>query len=155
MFIDCKKQVDKIYSDISDLGLELEKLPNKDLKKLTLHYFVTNVFLKRNKRLEKEKPVYYINSNYLSCIEDKRYLDSLNYVVKKLNQLLPVPLITLDPSILKRKNGDYKGLCEKMLNLYVNRKIETKKLKRFLEVEEYYELMSAFKDIVNIKTVVT
>jgi len=154
VFLNCNDVVDYILKNLTYLDLNLDLLPKKDLKKLTLHYFLMFIFKLSKDKEHKEKPVYYLTLDMFKGIDNKNFIESIIFTFKKLKSLLPVPLIILnDYNILKSKNGEYKGVCEKLVNFYINRKIETKKLKKYLETEEYYELIKVFKDIINIKTI--
>lgn len=154
IYVDCNDVVDYVYKNLVGLELEIDTLPKKDLRKLTIHYFLTYIFKKSKNKDFTEKPVYFLIFQTFKNIQSKSFMDSVVYAFKKLKSLLPVPLVVIDNyGILKNKNGEYKGLSEKMMNFYINRKIETKKLKKYLKTEEYYELIKVFKDIVNIKTI--
>jgi hypothetical protein len=155
-YIDISDFVERIYSNILNLDIGIKNLPKKDLRKLTLHYFISNLYRVTKKKKYIEKPVYFLNMESFKSINNEPYIKSLIYTIKKLKSLLPIPIIVLNNfDKLVVSGGDFKGLCEKMENFYTKRQFNTKSLKKYLETEDFYELISIFKDVVNIKTLLT
>lgn len=153
VYIDCNYLPKKIYISISEL-VEIDILSKKDYKKLILHYFLSELLQISKNKSCREKPVYYLTSHEIRLIDNKKYLQLFLEVLKKLKQILPLPLIVIEnSSILKEKNGEFKELNEKISNFYVNRKIKTRCLKKTLEVGEYFELIKVFNNVNNLKSI--
>ena len=131
IYIDCGGIVDFVQKNIYDLDLQVDNIPKKDLRKLTLHYFLIYIFKKSKNRQDAERPVYFLLMSVLEKQKNDVFLESIVYSYKKLKTLLPVPFVILKShKIFKEKNGDLKGLNEKMTSYYLNRKVEIIKLKR-------------------------
>lgn len=154
VYIDCTDLVVKVYLEINKLDIDLENIKDRDLKKLTFHFIVKEL-LKKNKRL-RERPVYYFNTNLLNDFCDKKYLKNLLGSLKHLKSLLPIPLIFVEnDDIFVRNNGHLKGINEKISQHYIKHKKNTYKLRKYLESEEYYDLIKELCDIKNIKQLST
>ena len=155
IYINCSQLIHKIYDSILELNLDLETIKEKDLKKLIFHYFVEQLLKIGKSKKYTERPVYFIfkddfikyNSTFLNCF---------TYVFKHLKTLLPVPLILIENSqIFINNNGELKGLSERALNYYIRGKISTYKLRKYLEDENFYELVNVLKDVKNIKALLS
>lgn len=154
VFIDCSFFIANIYHSIVQL-IEGINVNDKDFNKLLMHFFITELLNKSKKKTFKERPVYIFYSKGIKNISCKRYLKSFIYTLKKLRTLLPVPILVIEEDIFKVKNGDYKEVCERVNNFYYSRKFNSRKLKEFLEIGEYYELIKVFNNIINIKSIST
>lgn len=154
IYIDCSDLIVNVYITLLKQFTELEKLKDKDLKKLIFHYIVT-ALLSRNKHSTK-RPVYFFNKQFLLEFTDKRYIKCFVSILKHLKSLLPVPLILLEnQNIFANDNGELKGLNEKISNHYVNSKTSTVRLRKYLQNEEFYELIKVLDNIKNIKQLST
>lgn len=72
-----------------------------------------------------------------------------------LKSYLPVPVLVLkNIDVLNNNCGHVKGLNEKIYNFYINRIPNVKKLKKYLENEEYYELINILGEAKHIKTLI-
>ena len=152
IFIDCNYFLDSISYSITTL-VDIDKLSKTDYKKLILHYFLSELLSLSKRKNYREKPVYCLTTTFLKSLEG-RYLDALITVIKKLKKILPLPLLIVeDYKVLTNKNGEYKEVCEKISNFYTNRKIQARALKRYLELEGYYELIKVFNNVNNIKSI--
>jgi len=152
VYINCTELYTDIFKKIQEVGLD--KLTRKDTKKLIFHYIITD-FLKISKiRKSKEKPVFFFYSDKFLDVNSSFLLEFIN-VIKMLKGFLPVPvLIFKNDSIFIKNNGELKGLNEKIYNFYSNRNHSVKKLRKYLETEEYYQLIEVLKDVGSIKTLV-
>lgn len=152
IFIDCNYFLSSISHSISTL-VEVDKLSKTDYKKLVLHYFLSELLSVSKRKTHKEKPVYCFTTTFLKTL-DEVYLNTLIAVIKKLKKILPLPILIIEEyKVLTNKNGEYKEVCEKISNFYTTRKIQTRKLKKYLELEEYYELIKVFNNVNNIKSI--
>lgn len=154
VYIDCSDLIVNVYISILKQFTELDKLKDRDLKKLIFHYVVT-ALISRNKHSSK-RPVYFFNKIFLLEFTDKRYIKCFLSIIKHLKNLLPVPLIILENhNIFDNDNGELKGLNEKISNHYITNKSNTKKLRKYLQNEEFYELIKVLGNIKNIKQLST
>jgi hypothetical protein len=152
VYINCTELYTDTFKKIQEVGLD--KLTRKDTKKLIFHYVITD-FLKISKiRKSKEKPVFFFYSDKFLDVNSSFLLEFIN-VIKMLKSFLPVPvLIFKNDTIFIKNNGELKGLNEKIYNFYSNRNHSVKKLRKYLETEEYYQLIEVLKDVGSIKTLV-
>lgn len=153
VYIDCTDLVVNVYIDISKKFNDISTLKDKDLKKLIFHYMVMSLF-KKNK-IKQKRPVYFFNRDIMLEFPDKRYIKCFIIIFKHLKTLLPAPLIMLEEDIMKKSKGEIKGLNEKFTHYYMNSKKNTFKLRKYLDSEEFYDLIKALKDIKNIKSLST
>lgn len=154
VYIDCSDLIVNVYINIIKQFTELERLKDKDIKKLIFHYIVT-ALLSRNKNSSK-RPVYFINKIFLLEFTDKRYVKCFISIIKHLQNLLPVPFIVLDNhNIFDNDKGELKGLNEKISSYYITKKSNTIKLRKYLQNEEFYELIKVLGNIKNIKQLST
>lgn len=154
VYIDCSDLIINVYISIFKQFKGLDKLKDKDLKKLIFHHIVT-ALLKRNKHSSR-RPVYFINKIFLLEFADKRYVKCFISIIKHLKSLLPVPFIILENhNIFENDNGELKGLNEKISNHYITNKNSTLKLRKYLQNEEFYELIKVLGNIKNIKQLST
>jgi len=87
---------------------------------------------------------------------DKRYVKCFVSIIKHLKTLLPVPLIFVNnDDIFINNNGELKDLNERVTNFYQNFKKSTAKLRKYLQSEEFYELVKVLNNIKNIKQLST
>ncbi len=152
VYINCTKFYSKIFSKINnEYGLNLK---SKDLKKLIFHYLITDLLLVSKIKKSKEKPVFFFCSDEFSELNSSFFVEFLN-VIKLVKSYLPVPvLIFKNSSFLTEKLGDIKGLNEKIYNFYFKRSHSIKKLKKYLEFGEYYDLIKILGEAKHIKTLV-
>lgn len=147
-YINCSDVVSKIVKDIAMLNLDSLKVA--DLKKLTFHYFINFLLEKSRNREMGYRPVYFVFNESLKAL-DNNYLLIFKYVIQQLKTMLPVPIIVLDDvDIFSKNNGALREINEKMSNFYVKRKISLRKLNKYINKEEYYELIKVLKDASNI-----
>lgn len=150
LYIDCSDLIVNVYISILNLNIDVNTVSSKDLRKLIFHFIVRDL-LKR-KGTKNKRPVYYFDKKFLLEFTDKKYIESFIFIIKHLKSLLPVPLILIDnDKIFNSKNGDIIGLSEKISHNFINSKKSTIKLRKYLENEEFYELIKALSDIKNIK----
>lgn len=149
-YIDCSDIVINVYLSIHNMGLDVGKLKDKDLKKLIFHFIVKSL-LKRS-RSKRKRPVYFLYKNFIQEFVDKRYVKSFLYIIDHLRKLLPVPIVLIESvKIFDSHNGDLIGLNEKIASKYINGNKSTVKLRKYLEAQEFYDLIEALSDINNIK----
>ena len=154
VYIDCSDLIVDVYISIHKQFSDLDKLKDKDIKKLIFHHVVT-ALLSRNKYSSK-RPVYFINKVFLLDFADKRYVKCFVSMIKHLKSLLPVPFIILENhNIFDNDNGELKGLNERISNHYITGKNNTLKLRKYLQNEEFYELVKVLGNIKNIKQLST
>lgn len=154
VYIDCNDLVLNVFLSINKLNISLDNLKPRDFKKLVFHYVVEEL-LKKNK-FKSKRPVYFFNKTFLASFCDKKYIECFLYSLKQLKNLLPVPVIFLENSdLFLKNNGDLKELEEKITNYYIKHKRSTYKLRKYLENEEFYELVNKLNDIKNIKLLST
>jgi hypothetical protein len=154
IYIDCSDLIINTYISILRDFLDINKLKDKDLKKLIFHYIVKS-FISRNKHSTK-RPVYFFNRKFIAEFTDKRYIKCFLIIIKNLKSLIPVPIILIDnENLFSQNRGELKGLNEKITSYYLNSNKNTIKLRKYLKNEDFYELIEAFKDINNIKYITT
>lgn len=153
-YIDCSDLIINIYICILKEITDVSNLKDKDLKKLVFHYLVKR-FLEHNKKSLK-RPVFYFDKNVLLEFTDKRYIKCFLYIIKQLKGLLPIPILIInDQKIFTENTGHMKGLNEKISNHYIYTKKNTVKLRKYLQNEDFYELINVFKDINSIRYIST
>lgn len=152
-YIDCSDLVVNVYLDICNLGLSADKAKGKDIKKLIFHFIIAEL-LKRNKKL-KFRPVFFIDKKILLEFTDKNYIKHFICVFKHIKSLLPVPMLILSDQNLFKNEGEIKGYNERIYNHYLFNKKGTYRLRKYLESEEFYELIDKLSDIKNIKLLST
>jgi hypothetical protein len=153
-YIDCSDLVVEVYLEVCKMKVPLCDIIDKDLKKLTFHYIVKEL-LKKNKRL-KGRPVYFFNIKFINEFCEKKYIKNFLYSLKHLKSLLPIPLIFIDnDDIFLKNNGHLKGLNERITSHYTKHKKNTYKLRKYLESEDFYDLIKELSDIKNIKQLST
>jgi hypothetical protein len=139
-----------IFKHVNDINT----LKDKDLKKLIFHYVITLIL--RKKKNSSKRPVYFFNKTFLMEFVDKRYVKCFVSIIKHLKTLLPVPLIFVNnDDIFINNNGELKDLNERVTNFYQNFKKSTAKLRKYLQSEEFYELVKVLNNIKNIKQLST
>jgi hypothetical protein len=153
VYVDCSDLVVNVFLDICNLHISIETIKDKDIKKLIFHFIVTEL-IKRNKHL-KHRPVFFIDKKILLEFTNKDYIKHFLYVFKHIKSLLPVPLLILNDQSMFTNRGDLKGYNEKINNHYMFNKKGTYKLRKYLEMEEFYELVDKLADIKNIKLLST
>lgn len=153
LYIDCSGIVLDTVENIA--ALSIEKLNTSDIKKLTFHFFIKFILEKSKKKRKSLRPVYYIFSDSLKMLDDN-YYQIFKYVIKQLNSMVPVPIIVLDDvNIFVKNNGSLKELNEKMSDYYIKRKVSSRKLNKYVNKEEYYELTKVLNDVSNIALLLT
>lgn len=152
VYIDCTGFYNNTLNKINDL--HIYKPSSRDIKKLIFHFIIRDLLYTSKIKKTKEKPVFFFRSNDFLKTDTTFIVQFIN-VVKMLKKLLPVPvLIFKDEEIFKKNNGNLKGLSEKIFNFYSTRDHSTKKLRKYLEVEEYYELIKVLGEVRSLKTLV-
>lgn len=154
VYIDASDLIVNVYLMIFKHVCDINTLKDKDLKKLIFHYVIT-LILRKNKNSSK-RPVYFFNKTLLMEFVDKRYIKCFVSIIKHLKTLLPVPLIFVNnDDIFINNNGELKDLNERITNFYQNFKKSTAKLRKYLQSEEFYELVKVLNNIKNIKQLST
>jgi hypothetical protein len=150
-YINCSTAVDLAYKNICNIGVS--ELSKSDLKKLLFHFIVIELLnISRGKKFT-EKPVFFLYKKYLTELPYDVIEQSI-VVIKLFKNYLPVPFIVLDDgNVFKKNKGELKELNERLVNFYIKRKHCTRKLRKFLQKEEFYELINILKDVNNIKTI--
>lgn len=153
VYVDCSDLVVNVYLDILKLDVSIENIKSKDVKKLIFHFLVVEL-LKRCKQL-KYRPIFYIDKKILIEFTNKEYVKHFISVFKHIKSLLPVPLLILGDQNLFKNQGEIKGYNEKIFNHYMFNRKGTYRLRKYLEIEEFYELVDKLTDIKNIKLLST
>ena len=152
-YVDCSDLVVNVFLDICRLNVSVDKAKGKDIKKLIFHFIVTDL-IKRNKGL-KNRPVFYIDKKILLEFTNKEYIKHFICVFKHIKSLLPVPLLILNDQNMFKNEGEIKGYNEKIHNHYLFSRKNTHRLRKYLESEEFYDLIDKLTDIKNIKLLST
>lgn len=153
VYLNCSDFLNTIYNSICTLEINPDSLKDKDLKKLIFHFFVDLLLKKSKNKKFKEKPTYFIFKSAFKNIDNLKYAQCFSYVIKQLKNLLPIPILVLEnDKIFESNNGELKGYNEKISSFYIKRKLGTYKLRKYLQAEEFYELVNTLQDIKNIHT---
>ena len=152
-YVDCSDLVVNVYLDICNLDVSIDRIKSKDIKKLIFHFIVA-ALLKRNKKL-KSRPVFFIDKKILLEFTNKEYIKHFICVFRHLKSLLPVPMLIINDQNLFQNEGEIKGYNERIYNHYMFNKKGTYRLRKYLESEDFYELIDKLTDIKNIKLLST
>lgn len=145
--------VNKSIEFLNSYNLELEKIPVSYVKKILFHFFAVEAIkcIKEYKNNYIEKPIFLINSKDVNN-GSIRFLDPkiVEYLIKKLVKLLPVPFLVKDKVSLNNK-GFIKECIAQAETLYNKKFKKFNALKGHILNEEFNELDNMIKDIITIK----
>lgn len=154
-------QYNLVYIDLSEIFIDafncvnifrIHNISDRDLKKLAFHFVVKNLLCNFKQENIKEKVVFFTYENYLNTLEI-RIKKIIVYILNTLKQTIPIPVVTIEnKSIFNIKNGNLKELNERCSYYYLKVNRSTRKLNKYLELNQFYELQGILKDLNNTKT---
>ena len=150
IYYNCGYLIDSIFKQITDFNID--QLNKRDLHKLILHFLILS-FLKINKtKKDKEKSVFFFYKEEILS-EDSLYIKTFSESIKRVKNILPLPVIIIeDKDIFIKNNGYLKEINSINYNFYHKKNYNTTKLVKYLKQESFFDLCNMLKCINNIKS---